>query len=193
MARSPDRDFLHQIAGHTSVDGEKAFGNFTGRWHGVWDKMRVDHDWGPVRTFEPALMISQDLPRIAALQYSWIGDGFCWNMVGEVGGRQSSRVILGMCYHLDQEASIRLRRPHVGYCPGPGKLIWVTAKEIFFEEVLRRESEVGLAYVITGFAYQIHGHELTNNGNAFQAVYTQREGRRPPWHQFRVEVKVRKE
>ena len=26
------------------------------------------------------------------------------------------------------------RRPHISYCHGPGKLIWVTAKEIFFEQ-----------------------------------------------------------
>lgn len=139
---------------------------------------------------DPPLLISRDLPRVAALQYSWIGDGFCWNYVAQIDDQQASQVILGMCYHLDEKMRIRLRRPHVGYFAGPGKLIWVTAKEVFFEEVLPEKADRGLAYAITGFVYQIHGGALTNDGGAFQAIYTQHTDHRPPWHKFPVDLRV---
>ena len=191
----PADAFLRQVRGRTSLDGERAFGRFTGRWYGLWDQMRVDHHWWPVEQYEPPKTVGRDLPRIVASQYSWIGDGFCWNYIVQPRRDPSCHVILGMAYHLDPSNAkeIRLRRPHVGYLAGPGKLIWVTAKEIFLEQAMSPKEGNGMVYTITGFKYEIREAQLRSREDAFQAVYTRQKDRRPPWFRFPIDLQVGEE
>ncbi len=188
----PADAFLLQVRGRSSLDGEHALSRFTGRWYGLWDQMRVDHHWWPVEHHDPPVAVGRDLPRIVASQYAWIGDGFGWNYIVQPRRDPACHVVLGMVYHLDASDAkkIRLRRPHVGYLAGPGKLIWVTANEIFFEQTTSPKDGVARIYTITGFKYEIREAQLRSRGNAFQAVYTRQQDRRPPWFRFPLDLQV---
>jgi hypothetical protein len=185
-------DFLQQIRGRSPLEGQRVFGDFAGRWYGVWDQMRVDHHWGPVQTRQPPQLVRRDLPRVVSDQFCWIGDGFCWNYVAQLDCDSPSHVVLGMCYHLDASdaTQIRLRRPHVGYAAAPGRLVWVTGQEIFFEQVLLENDRPETMYAITGFRYDIRDSQLESRGSAFQAIYTRRRDQRPPWFQFPIGLRV---
>ncbi len=184
--------FQLQLRGRTSLDSKQAFNRFTGRWYGLWGQMRVDQHWWPVDQYDPSAEVGRDLPRILASQYAWVGDGFGWNYIVQPRHTPTRHVILGMVYHLDTSnaKNIRLRRPHVGYWAGPGKLIWVTAREIFFEQATSPREDDEAVYTITGFNYEIEEAQLRSKGDAFQAVYTRKKDVRPPWIKFPVDLQV---
>ena len=186
-----DRDsFLRQLRALDQLDPAKCFESFTGRWYGVWDRMHVDHHWHAVA--KSPFSVDASLPRVS-VQYAWIGDGFGWNyLAAPVGERSDGNVVLGMVYHVQphQPDQIRLRRPHVGYYADPGKLIWLTAQEVFCEEILWGRDEFPERYAITGFCYRIRGGTLTSIGKAFQAVYTRQADQRQPFFEFPISVSV---
>ncbi len=184
---------LSQLRGDSDLHAEAAFAPFSGKWYGLWDIHPVDHDWSPVRKFTPPSRLGCAGTALAGQQFAWIGDGFGWNYVSLVNGDPDRPVILGMVYHLRGEPPrIYLSRPHVGLYGGPGKLIWITAKEIFFEETFAANPDTSSPdrYAITGMFYSIADGRLSNVGKGFQAVYTRDPTDRPKWHQFPLKFHV---
>lgn len=150
-------------------DAVSALESFKGSWFGLWDTMKVAHDWADV-IHEEGLM----------LQYAWIGDGFGWNIVD---GDSAASWILGTVYHVEDGdvTRVRFRRPHVGIAFGSERLAWITRGEVFLEQV--RDDR----YVITGFNYRWSGEVVEVVGTAFQATYTRDPDNLQPWVQFALD------
>lgn len=170
------------------VDPGAAFAPFAGRWYGSWEANRVDHDWSGVVEHDPPRTEPQLAKiRIGATQSAWIGDGFGWNAV--VTPDSGGDVILGTVYHVEEghPDRVRLHRPHVGVDAGPGRLIWITAGEVFLEEVFSADRAERAHYAITGFRYVLRDGKIVPAGEGFQAVYTRDQARRPSWYRFAVD------
>ncbi len=166
--------------GGGDLDGDSAFGRFTGQWYGLWGTMKVDHSWDRIdhapRPFGP-----ERCPRPLAMQFAWVGEAFCWHLVGACPSGPQHRVILGTVYHV-RGRTIQDPVPHVAVAAPEGRLIWITPSHVFFEEVSLDER-----YVITGFAYAIRDGRLSiKDGGGFQAIYTRSPSARPPFFTFRI-------
>lgn len=183
------------IAGTERISSDRAYGGFKGKWYGLWDRMSVDHHWGGI--------VEPDKPQrveiagyepvwIRSYQYCWVGDGYGLNMIAtaEDPDSQSGDFLLGYVVHVedgDLEKPTK-RRPHVGLFVGKGKLIWITAAEVFLEEIYAVSPGVD-AYAITGFFYKVADNTLRTT-QCFQAVYTRRAHNRPEWFSFPLELRV---
>ncbi len=182
------------IAGKRRISSGRAYGGFKGKWYGLWDKMSVDHHWG--RIVEPdkpqRVEIAGDEPVwIRSRQYCWVGDGYGLNMIATADpDSRSGDFLLGYVVHVEQGDLNRptKRRPHVGVFVGEGKLIWITAGEVFLEESY--EISPGMdAYAITGFFYRVTDGTLQTT-RCFQAIYTRKPDNRPEWFSFPLELRV---
>lgn len=190
-----DRDRLEaKVCGDSRISTDsKAFQAFAGKWYGKWDKMKVDHDWSPVKRLNPPYFIDGEFPMLVhTVQYAWIGDGFGWNVVVKPIDIQNAIVVLGSVYHVEKgdESNIRFHRPHVGIELDKHRLIWITRGEVFLEEVQPHSNPEQDRYVITGFFYEITGGILKSKGNAFQAIYTRDPSQRPEWFQYELDLYV---
>ena len=182
------------IAGKKRVSSRQAYGGFKGKWYGLWDKMSVDHHWG--RIVEPdkpqRVEIAGDEPVwIRSYQYCWVGDGYGLNMIATAEpDSQSGDFLLGYVVHVEDGDLNRptKRRPHVGVFVGKGKLIWITAGEVFLEESYVVSPRVD-AYAITGFFYKVADNTLRTT-QCFQAIYTRRAHNRPEWFSLPLELRV---
>lgn len=184
-------DFINGNAG--KIFGNLSFEMFNGKWYGLWDQNKVDHDWGDTQEFQPSLILdTQPLLGLQALQYAWIGDGFGWNAVVAPNNRNTGDVILGTVYHVrDQNPDdIYLHRPHVGIPLDEGQLIWITKSEIFLEQAFPNDDKEQESYAITGFYYERKDSKLVNQGDGFQAVYTRNPDNRPGYYRFPIEVSI---
>lgn len=182
------------IAGKKRISSRLAYGGFKGKWYGLWDKMSVDHHWG--RIVEPGkpqrVEIFGDEPVwIRSHQYCWVGDGYGLNMIATTDpDSKSGDFLLGYVVHVEQGDLDRptKRRPHTGVFVGEGKLIWITAGEVFLEEIYQMSPGVD-AYAITGFFYKVAEGTLRTT-QCFQAVYTRKPDNRPKWFSFPLELEV---
>ncbi len=181
---------VERMRGRGRIDGEEVYGDFEGLWYGLWDGNRVDHNWSDVVELDPPLEVAIEggpPVRVRSWQYAWVGDGYGLNLVATVDGEND--FLLGYVVHvedgdLDRE---RMRRPHVGIPAGPGRLIWLTAGEVFLEESFTDATGQD-AYAITGFFYDSGDDGRVTARRAFQAVYSRDAQRRVPWFGFEVEV-----
>ena len=173
------------------IDAHTVYGPFAGKWYGLWDGRPVDHHWSDV--------VPLDSPRkvrvgpfgpwvwILSWQYAWIGDGYGLNLLAADGPNADARqFLLGYVIHvrdgdIDRETA---RRPHVGVPVGEGKIIWITAKEMFFEEAFTSEGG-GRAYAITGFHYRTQGPRIFDEGS-FQAIYSRDSEKRRSFYEFQT-------
>ena len=182
------------IAGGGRISSRLAYGGFKGKWYGLWDKMSVDHHWG--RIVEPGkpqrVEIAGDEPVwIRSYQYCWVGDGYGLNMIATTGpGSQTGDFLLGYVVHVEDGDLNKptKRRPHVGMFVGKSRLIWITAAEVFLEEIYAISPGVD-AYAITGFFYKVADNTLRTT-KCFQAVYTRQADNRPEWFSFPLELQV---
>ena len=185
---------IEAISGEERIESRRAYGGFTGKWHGVWDTMKVDHHWSEiVKPRRPRKIdIAGERPVwIRSYQYCWVGDGYGLNMVAtEDPSSRSGDFLLGYVVHVEQGDMTKptQRRPHVGLFVEEGKLIWITAGEVFLEETYEVSPGVQ-AYAITGFFYKIAENTLRTT-QCFQAVYTRRPDHRPDWFSFPLELRV---
>ena len=181
--------------GQGRVLGEEVFGAFRGKWFGRWDGNDVDHHWGRYAALHPAPVFRADenSVRLDGYQFAWIGDGYGFNHVCSVPGNPWNRYILGYVVHVKDGnlAQETARRPHVGVDAGPGRIIWITAGEVFLEESFI-DLDGSDAYAITGFFYRLEGDTLTAT-RAFQTVYTRKAHDRPTWFSFSVNIRVARE
>jgi hypothetical protein len=175
-----------QLQGQHPLDAKQVFAAFDGRWYGLWDQSPVNHDWQPTTTFQPARPVGGTSHGIAAWQYAWIGNGFGWNYLVHLEAEKNRPVVLGMVYYLvpaDQNQIVG-RKPHVGYVDGPTRLIWITEREVFFEEVLPADEGHVERYVITALYHKSFDAEPSVSPDAGQAVYTRDAQSRPQFRHF---------
>ena len=166
--------------GQKGLDGEAAFGRFTGRWFGRWETMKVDHAWDAI-DHDPPAFGTDDHPRPISMQFAWVGEAFCWHTVAACPDRPEHRVILGTVYHIRNDR-IGEPVPHVAVAAPGGRLVWITPQNVFLEEVTPDQR-----YAITGFAYAVTAAGASfKDGRGFQAVYTRSPEKRPPFFTFRL-------
>jgi len=181
-----DIDFASGIRGSESCPtANKAYGRFTGKWYGRWEQRDVDHHWS--RVVEPGeLSFTTTHPQFqVGWQYAWIGDGYGINhcMSFQQEG-ETKRFLLGYTEHLESGdfGKIVAKRPHVGIFAGEGKLIWITAREVFFEQSHAGESSDS-KYSIIGFRYQTSADELAVQ-DGFVTEYSANVENRTPFREF---------
>lgn len=191
--------FIDQLRGNQVLNPADSFGPFSGKWYGQWDGRKVDHNWGP---HHESALLSIPAKRLGLQvkvfsQYAWIGDGFGWNYLAK-SKRNQGNVVLGYVYHLKayQPETIAFEFPLVGYSDGPGRLIWVTPKFVFFEEAYNNDSSItadinATHYSITGFEYVVSKNKnggslkpIMLNRKVFQTTYTRDINHRPQWIEF---------
>ena len=150
-------DFESEIRGsETCPEAAETFGPFEGKWFGRWAEFDVDHHWSRV-VGPDQHSFAKEFPDLQiGWQFAWIGDGYGVNhcLSFEQQGR-TKRFILGYTEHLQDGdfTKIVARRPHVGIHAGSGKLIWITAREVFFEETHSNDDGDLESYSIIGFNY----------------------------------------
>ena len=169
----------------------RTFEAFRGKWYGKWDKMVVDHHWYPVQTLAPRIRVPgfHDV-YVASSQFAWVGDGFGWNVIASEEADERKVFVLGAVYHVDEGDPLRVRlyRPHIGVICSDQRMLWMTRKEVFFEEKFDADEVQPERYAITGFRYRFNGGRIQNEGNAFQAIYTRKQDNRPEWRDFWVGI-----
>ena len=169
--RITDEQLAASFAGTAPIDGVESLQFFSGKWFGRWADFEVDHHWSNVVEPKPAWRfrvpsengIAEDAHDrfnglvVEAFQYAWIGDGYGVNIVASRKTNQSSqRFLLGYVEHIKDGdfSQVTARRPHVGVDAGAGKLIWITGREVFFEQATETDGKAN-AYSITGFNYSV--------------------------------------
>jgi hypothetical protein len=185
---------IEAISGNKHISSSRAYGRFEGRWYGLWDKMKVDHHWSEV--VEPNkprfVQIKSAKPVwIRSYQYCWVGDGYGLNMIATTNpDSKTGDFLLGYVIHVENGNIKRptKRRPHTGIFVDNNKLIWITAGEVFLEEIYEVAPGVE-GYAITGFSYKIREGTLQTT-QCFQAIYTRKPGNRPEWFSFPLKLKV---
>lgn len=189
-----EKMIIEAVSGTERIESRRAYGGVEGKWYGLWEMMKVDHHWSEI--VEPDWPRKVEIARqkpvwIRCYQYCWVGDGYGLNMIAtEDPTSPSGDFLLGYVVHVDQGDMTRptKRRPHVGLFVDKGRLIWITAGEVFLEETYEVSPSVQ-AYAITGFFYKVTENTLTTN-QCFQAVYTRRPDHRPDWFSFPLKLNI---
>lgn len=156
--------------------------------------MLVNHDWRPTEVFDPPLenqvagtgdKTLERFPKLRAVQFAWIGNGFGWNYLASLDEAGEKNVVLGMVYYLEAPEYRRVtgKTPLVGYADGPRRLVWITETDIFLEEVVLTELDQR-QYVITGFKHDLLGPKRAVSGEGVQAIYTPDPTQRPAFQKF---------
>jgi hypothetical protein len=190
-----EQEIVAAIRGERPVpDATTFYGSFEGKWYGIWDQTKVDHHWGPYQALrQPQRFDIQRAQPVQLLgyQYAWVGDGYGLNHLVSSADRTRT-FLLGYVVHLrDRDPSDeRVRRPHVGVVDGPDRLLWITQREVFFEELLRGQDSSADRYLITGFRYGWEGEDLVAR-QAFRAVYARSADQRQPWEGIQIELRVK--
>lgn len=211
-------EIVAAIAGTRELPSpDEFYSPFSGRWYGLWESNQVNHAWGEYQKLKEPRLISLGQPaaddgetdasvKLLGYQYAWVGDGYGLNHVAQSSDGRAS-FLLGYVVHLRDQDWQRetARRPHVGVAAGPGKLIWITKSEVFFEELIEGDSP---SYVITGFRYEVvdasqqdaSGAQTSNSvadsgkllrvTTGFQSVYTRKPERRTPWRAIPIEFSL---
>ena len=182
------------LKGNEHISSSRAYGGFKGKWYGLWDKMKVDHHWSEI--VEPdkpqRVRIKSGKPIwIRSYQYCWVGDGYGLNMIATTNpDAKTGDFLLGYVIHIENGNIKRptKRRPHTGIFVDNNKLIWITAGEVFLEEIYEVAPGVE-GYAITGFFYKVRKGVLQTT-KCFQAVYTRKPDNRPKWFSFPLKLRV---
>ena len=185
---------IEAVRGNKHISSSRAYGGFQGKWYGLWDKMKVDHHWSEI--FEPEKPMPVKIKSgkavwIRSYQYCWVGDGYGLNMIAtQKPHSKTGDFMLGYVIHVENGDITRptKRRPHVGLFVDDGKLIWITAGEVFLEESYD-VSPGSEGYAITGFFYKVR-EGILHTTQCFQAIYTRKPDNRPKWFSFPLELSV---
>jgi mRNA-degrading endonuclease YafQ of YafQ-DinJ toxin-antitoxin module len=175
-----------QLQHGSPLDPDRVFHAFEGHWHGLWDTTRVDHDWRSTVVYRPPRRFVDELFAMRATQYAWIHNAFGWNYLAALDEAGNKSIVLGQVYYLSSNDLGRIAdsKPHVGYVDvrndrSNRRLIWITDREIFLEEVLDGEAASATRYVITGLYHDLLSERGKVSGQAVQAIYTRRPTDRP--------------
>ncbi len=180
-----------QLSGNMELGRPSAvFDGFDGRWFGLWEKEAVNHDWRPSRTYDNAKTEGVDLI-VLADQYAWIHNGFGWNFL--VRSSSGNPYVLGQVYYLNRKdlKKIDSRKPHVGFADVSSdpsapitRLVWITEREIFLEQIFPQADPSETYYVITAIFHSLFESKPTVSNQAIQAKYTRNSNNRPAFHRF---------
>jgi hypothetical protein len=192
--RLDEQGIYDAMAGLSKItDPNQFYGSFQGKWYGIWDGKNVDHHWDRYTPMQPVPRF--EVPggepvKCLGYQYAWVGDGYGLNHVAS-SADGSKKFLLGYVVHIrDQDLNREVvRRPHVGVMDGSGRLIWITAGEVFFEELIPGKTKAQDQYSITGFRYTFEEKQLVAS-KAFQAIYTRDSENRKPWRGFAIDLRV---
>jgi len=188
------KKIVEAIKGNRHISSRRAYGRFEGKWYGLWDKMKVDHHWSEiVEPHEPwYVKIKGDKPVwIRSIQYCWVGDGYGLNMIATTDPDYTDEdFLLGYVVHVQNGDMNKPtnRRAHVGIFVDNNKLIWITAGEVFLEEIYEVAPGVE-GYAITGFFYKVRDNVLRTT-QCFQAVYTRKPDKRQKWFSFPLKIQI---
>lgn len=178
-----------QLGGREELSAD-SFAAFDGRWFGRWGEDDVNHDWQPTKVFStPKQYEASDL-QVDALQYAWISNGFGWNYLVRPsktsGERPSLPYVLGMVYYFDDTdfETIRGEKAHVGFVDSSTRLVWITAHEVFLEEVFPSDNPERTVYAITALYHNLLDPNPSIAERATQAVYTRSPLNRPAFFEF---------
>ena len=118
---------------------------FSGEWHGHWEKMRVHHLWLPVRKLVQSIT---DEVTLMGFQSCFTGDGFGWNYIVKQGDQI---VILGFVVHLNEEGTVTNKNPHYAFLNHSNRLIWIAEHHVYYEFICDNSTCPDTKhYVITG-------------------------------------------
>lgn len=168
-----------------------SFSAFGGRWFGRWGKDEVNHDWQPTRTFAKPKRYDGSGLQVHGLQYAWISNGFGWNYIvsptNQAADKPSFPYVLGMVYYFDggDFETIQGEKAHVGFVDSPTRLVWITEREVFLEEVFPNAAPEETVYAITAIYHDLLSENPTISERATQAVYTRSPSDRPTFFEFR--------
>ena len=190
------------FSGTVSASGIETLQGFAGKWFGRWTDFEVDHHWSDVVRVDPgwtyldAAKKKADVSatellgwEVESFEYAWIGDGYGVNVIARNPTTSpKQQVLLGYVEHIKDGdfAQVTARRPHVGIDAGAGKLIWITAREVFFEQAIKTAGAPS-AYAITGFHYTVSNSKMSIT-DGFQAIYSRDKDHRPAF--MPIEVKI---
>lgn len=189
-----------QLNGREKIDAQ-AFAAFDGRWFGRWADLEVNHDWQPTQMFPSPKSYAGTNLMLHGLQYAWISNGFGWNyLVTQLPSPVSSQIrfsqtadsaeqspfILGMVYYFEGEdfSTIRGQKAHVGFADSSTRLVWITEKEIFLEEVFPTFDPAQTVYAITAMRHDLLADHPTVSSRGTQAIYTRDPSKRPEFLEF---------
>jgi len=190
--RFPTERLHDQLNGRDKIS-PNSFDAFDGRWFGIWGESEVNHDWQPTQTFAPPKAYADVSLKLQSLQYAWISNGFGWNYLVslpsdgcELAKKQRS-CVLGMVYYFtgDNFETISGSKAHVGFVDSPTRLVWITEREVFLEEVFAGDTPSKDTYVITAMYHDLLSDSPTVSRVATQAVYTRNPANRPSFFEFR--------
>jgi hypothetical protein len=193
---SPDR-LERQLRIGAPLGAQDVFHAFDGRWFGLWDVWPVNHDWRPSVIYQPYKQFAPEQPPLVAAQYAWIGNGFGWNYLAATDPASPLFVVLGQVYYLSATdyGKIEARKPHAGFADIPEeagaaiqRLVWITEREAFLEEVFPQADGQESYYVITGLYHSLLREPPSVAAHAVQAKYTRDPGVRPPFKHFKWEL-----
>ena len=175
-----------QLQGKAKLNPRNTFAAFDGKWFGYWDVWPMNHYWRPSDVFTPNRAVDGSKHTLRALQYAWIGNGFGWNYVVQLEGDVERECVLGMVYYLDGHPYDKVvdEKPHVGYSDGDERLVWFTAKEVFFEERQPATAAQPERYCITALYHNLLDENPGVSPDGVQAVYTRDAMNRPAFQKF---------
>jgi len=190
--RFPTERLHDQLNGRDKIS-PNSFDAFDGRWFGIWGESKVNHDWQPTQTFTPPKAYADVSLKLQSLQYAWISNGFGWNYLVSLpsdgrGPADTQRsCVLGMVYYFtgDNFETNSGSKAHVGFVDSPTRLVWITEREVFLEEVFAGDTPANDTYVITAMHHDLLSDSPTVSQRATQAVYTRDPANRPDFFEFR--------
>ncbi len=187
---SQDR-LIGQLNGRQPLEAD-AFSGFDGQWFGRWDQSEVNHDWHPIESFLPPKQTQVEGVYVSGAQYAWIGNGFGWNYLvskRSSGTQKAERgdYVLGMVYYFQSPdfKTITSQKPHVGFYDSPTRLVWITDREVFLEEVFSETDPLENHYVITALFHDLFADQPTTSPDGVQADYGRLPNKRPGFKKFR--------
>lgn len=178
-----------QLEGGENLSAE-SFSAFDGRWFGRWGTANVNHDWQPTRTFAQSKRYQGSDMQVHAIQYAWISNGFGWNYLvspaPKAVDKPSFPYVLGMVYYFDgvDFETIQGEKAHVGFVDSPTRLVWITEREVFLEEVFPNAAPEQTVYAITAMYHDLLSERAAISERATQAVYTRSPSDRPAFFEF---------
>lgn len=188
-----EEDLLAAIQGSADIlVNRDCFHPFSGRWYGLWDERRVDHEWRIPLEINPPRPVDKTGFDIQILQYAWVGDGFGWNFLVNPHGKTDTMILMGMVYHTDDLNTEQVSNydPHIGIDAGPGRIIWITPGHIFFEEIFDKTDLGSNLYTITGFTFFTDKKTNLISDKGFQTIYTRDPEQRPEWISFPTAIEI---
>lgn len=128
---------------------------------------------------------------IRGAQYAWIGNGFGWNYLATNRKSTDTKTgdgdhVLGMVYYSDAPnfQTITGRKAHVGFYDSPTRLVWITHREVFLEDVFAETEDAQEHYVITALFHDLFADQPVTLPDGVPAKCGRLPNKRPDFKSF---------